>query len=112
MICSAVRDVSMVSRIRSRSSFGLGPVGCLAEHLLASGLGKLAHLCIHALAVRRYPGIPVFHGSIPHLIYEPNTTVEFPHPTSHLCLIFDGFQDGGCWWQQTVCWLGVMTLMS
>jgi hypothetical protein len=22
------------------------------------------------------------------------TTVEFPHPTPHLCLIFDGFQDG------------------
>ena len=34
-------------------------------------LGEVAHLCIHALAVRRYPCIPVFHGFILHLIYEP-----------------------------------------
>jgi hypothetical protein len=33
-----------------------------AEHFLASGLAQLAHLRVNALAVRRYPRIPVFHG--------------------------------------------------
>jgi hypothetical protein len=40
-----------------------GSARYLAKHLLASGLGQLAHLSVNALAVRRYPRIPVFHGS-------------------------------------------------
>src|SRR4051812_6907228 len=39
-------------------------------------------------------------------------TVEFPHRAPHLCLGFDDFQDDIDWWQQTVCWRGVMNSMS
>jgi hypothetical protein len=38
-------------------AFALGSARHLAEHFLASGLGQLAHLCVHALAVRRYPRV-------------------------------------------------------
>ena len=43
---------------------GLRPARHFAEHLLASGLGQLARLCVNALAVHRYPRIAAFHAAI------------------------------------------------
>src|SRR5271166_3191327 len=43
---------------------GLRAACHFAEHLLASGLGQLAHLSVNALAVRRYPRVAVFHASL------------------------------------------------
>ena len=50
---------------------GLGPARHLAEHLLASGPGQLAHLSVSALAVRRYPRITIDHAGILHRSYAP-----------------------------------------
>ena len=50
---------------------GLGSTGNLAEHLRASRPGQLPHLCVNALAVRRYPGVAVFHAVIMHLESAP-----------------------------------------
>jgi hypothetical protein len=43
---------------------GLGFARHFWEHFFASGLGQLAHLRVHALAVGRYPRIAVNHAGI------------------------------------------------
>ena len=47
-----VAGVELVERLAKLAAIGLGPAGCLAEHLLASRLGELAHLRLDALTVR------------------------------------------------------------
>ncbi|MFL5286868.1 MAG: acyltransferase family protein [Rhodopila sp.] len=98
----------------------MGAVLFIAAHLARHEAGVMATLLMAAGSFMLLP-VGLAAGTVAYpvniaawsLFFEwLFTTVEFPHPTSHLCLIFDGFQDGGCWWQQTVCWLGVMTLMS
>src|SRR3954454_175251 len=73
----------------------------------------------YAVAVSSYEGmliaLPSKHWTVwrqanPCTLAE--TTVEFPHWAPHLCLGFDDFQDDIDWWQQTVCWRGVMNSMS
>src|SRR5271166_6065508 len=48
---------------------GLGSARHFAEHLLASGLGQLAHLSVNALAVGGYPRVAVFHASLMAITY-------------------------------------------
>jgi hypothetical protein len=58
-----VARLKLVEQPAKLGAVGLGPAHHFAEHLLASGLGQLAHLCVNALAVRRYPRIPEFHAA-------------------------------------------------
>ena len=59
---------------------GLGSARRLAEYLGGSGLPQLGDLCRHALAVRRYPCIAIFHGSVMHLIAAPEKPHDFKAP--------------------------------
>ena len=72
-----VAGVDLVERLAQLVAVGLGPARCLAEHLLASGLGQLTDLCLDALTVRRYPRVPVFHGFDMHLINAPEKLLSF-----------------------------------
>jgi hypothetical protein len=72
--------VELVKRLAKLAAVRLGSAGRLAEHLLASGLGELAHLRLDALAVRRYPRIPVFHDLDVHLINAPEKPLNFNAP--------------------------------
>lgn len=49
----------------------LSPTGNFPEHLLAAGGPQLASLRLHALTVRRYPGIAINHMNILHRNYAP-----------------------------------------
>src|SRR5258708_3797596 len=58
-----------VERPTKLRAVGLGPACCLPIDLFGSGGLKLLDLSVHALAVRRYPCIPVNHGTIMHRNY-------------------------------------------
>jgi hypothetical protein len=66
-----VTGLQLVEQLAELDAVGLGTARHLAEHLFASGLGQLAHRGVNALAVRRYPGVALFHGFILHRRYEP-----------------------------------------
>jgi hypothetical protein len=57
-------SLKLVEQPAKLRSVGLCAARHFAEHFFASGLGELAHLCIDALAVRRYPRIAVFHRPV------------------------------------------------
>jgi hypothetical protein len=48
---------------------GPRPARHFPEHSFASGRPKLAHLRVNALAIRRYPGVAVFHASLMAVTY-------------------------------------------
>jgi len=51
------------------SALSMSPKTVFAKHFFASGFGQLAHLCVDAWAVRRYPRIAVFHALLMAAIY-------------------------------------------
>ena len=62
---------------------GLGSARHLTEHVLASGLGQLAHQCVSALAARGGPRIAVFHTTI----MQRSCTAEKPNLFSGIILL-------------------------
>ena len=75
-----VSCVNLVKRLAQLGAVGFGSAGRFAKHLLASGLGQLAHLRLNALAVRGDPCIPIFHGLDMHLINAPEKPLNFNMP--------------------------------
>src|SRR3984893_10653041 len=59
--CKHVADVEHLEQSAKLCAVGLRAARHFEEDFFASGLGELAHLAVNALAVRRYPGIAVFH---------------------------------------------------
>ena len=57
-----VAGVELVERAAELCAIGLRAARRLAPHFLRAGSLELAHLSVHALAVRRYPGITANHS--------------------------------------------------
>ena len=64
-----VAGVELVEQAAKLRAVGLGSARHFAEHLTRPVLPQRRDLSGHALAVRRYPGIAVFHALLMAVIY-------------------------------------------